>query len=184
MGKAAARRGWIAGWGLAISLVLAVLAIIPGPARAAEVFFSPEGGARARLVQAIRESRQQIDVAVYHITSIELADALATASARGVRVRILTDRERLTDPVRALQILRRSAIPLQALGAPESSLMHHKFAIFDDRLVGTGSYNWTNPAERANYENLVILDDPDLVGRFRREFDRLWRAAKEVAHSD
>jgi len=57
--------------------------------------------------------------------------------------------------------------------------MHHKFAIFDRRLVATGSYNWTQSAERANYENLVLLDDPDLVARFVREFQRLWREAKE-----
>jgi mitochondrial cardiolipin hydrolase len=158
---------------------LSMLAIAAAPARAAEVFFSPPGGIRARVVQAIRESRQEIDVAVYHITSLELADALAAAHARGVRVRVLTDREKLNDPVRALQILRRAGVPLRALGEPDSSLMHHKFSVFDDRLVATGSYNWTNPAERVNYENLVFLSDPDLVARFRREFNRLWKEARE-----
>ncbi|HTX53335.1 MAG TPA: phospholipase D-like domain-containing protein [Candidatus Baltobacteraceae bacterium] len=159
--------------------LLVVLAATLTVARAAEVFFSPEGGARARLVQAIRQSRQSIDVAVYHITSIDLADALADAHTRGVRVRIITDREKLGEPVRAAQILRRSGISMRALGVPASSLMHNKFAVFDDRLVATGSYNWTNPAERVNYENLVLLNDPDTVGRFAREFNRLWQEAKE-----
>jgi len=30
-----------------------------------------------------------------------------------------------------------------------------------------------------NYENLVLLNDPDTVGRFAREFNRLWQEAKE-----
>jgi phosphatidylserine/phosphatidylglycerophosphate/cardiolipin synthase-like enzyme len=57
--------------------------------------------------------------------------------------------------------------------------MHHKFAIFDDRLVATGSYNWTQSAERANYENLILLDDPKVVARFTEEFQRLWRLSRE-----
>jgi phosphatidylserine/phosphatidylglycerophosphate/cardiolipin synthase-like enzyme len=57
--------------------------------------------------------------------------------------------------------------------------MHHKFAVFDERLVVTGSYNWTNSAEHANYENIILLDDPGVVNRFRQEFPRLWREARE-----
>lgn len=57
--------------------------------------------------------------------------------------------------------------------------MHDKFTIFDERLVATGSYNWTQSAEVANYENLVVLDDPDVVARFLREFQWLWREARE-----
>ena len=57
--------------------------------------------------------------------------------------------------------------------------MHNKFAVFDERLVVTGSYNWTNSAEHANYENLVVLEEPALVSRYQQEFRQLWREAKE-----
>jgi phosphatidylserine/phosphatidylglycerophosphate/cardiolipin synthase-like enzyme len=43
--------------------------------------------------------------------------------------------------------------------------------------LATGSYNWTQSAERANYENLVFLDDPTIVSRFTTEFHRLWQSA-------
>jgi phosphatidylserine/phosphatidylglycerophosphate/cardiolipin synthase-like enzyme len=56
--------------------------------------------------------------------------------------------------------------------------MHHKFAVFDGKLAATGSYNWTQSAERANYENLIFLDDPAVVSRFATEFQRLWQSAK------
>ncbi len=49
------------------------------------------------------------------------------------------------------------------------------------KLLATGSYNWTRSAEVANCENLVLLDDPDLVARFDRKFQRLWREAAERA---
>lgn len=57
--------------------------------------------------------------------------------------------------------------------------MHHKFAVFDGRLVATGSYNWTNAAENMNYENVILLADPDVVERYAQEFRRLWREARE-----
>jgi phosphatidylserine/phosphatidylglycerophosphate/cardiolipin synthase-like enzyme len=44
--------------------------------------------------------------------------------------------------------------------------------------MATGSYNWTVTAERANYEYLAFLDDPEVVTRFQREFNRLWRQAE------
>ena len=151
----------------------------PGSAVPAEVVFSPEGGVRQHLVRAIRQSQQRIDVAVYQFTSFELAEALLAAKERGVRIRLLTDRETLESGGPALRKLRPAGIVIRSLGVPEQSLMHNKFAIFDDRLVATGSYNWTQSAERANYENLVLLDDLEVVARYKREFQRLWREAKE-----
>ncbi|HTU02367.1 MAG TPA: phospholipase D-like domain-containing protein [Candidatus Sulfotelmatobacter sp.] len=159
-------------------LLVCVLVLLATTALAQEVYFSPEGGARQRLVRAIQESNTTIDVAVYNFTAIELAHALVAARDRGVRVRVLLDRERLEDLGPTLQLLQRKKMPLRALGVPPDRLMHHKFAVFDGRLLATGSYNWTNSAERVNYENLVVLTDPGIVERFEKEFRRLWAQAE------
>jgi phosphatidylserine/phosphatidylglycerophosphate/cardiolipin synthase-like enzyme len=148
-------------------------------APASEVYFSPNGGVRQRLLRAVEESHRSIDIAVYNFTASQLAEALYAAKARGVRVRVLTDRERADTGGSGVRGLRLNGIPVRALGVPEQSLMHHKFAVFDERLVVTGSYNWTNSAEHANYENIILLDDPGVVNRFRQEFLRLWREARE-----
>ena len=148
-------------------------------APASEVYFSPNGGVRQRLLRAVEESHRSIDIAVYNFTASQLAEALYAAKARGVRVRVLTDRERADTGGSGVRGLRLNGIPVRALGVPEQSLMHHKFAVFDERLVVTGSYNWTNSEEHANYENIIILDDPGVVNRFRQEFLRLWREARE-----
>jgi cardiolipin hydrolase len=146
---------------------------------ASEVYFSPGGHVRQRLVRAIEESRKTIDIAVYNFTASELAEALYAAQARGVRIRMLVDREMAETGGSGVRGLRLNGIPVRSLGVAEQSLMHNKFAVFDEQLVVTGSYNWTNSAEYANYENLVVLDEPALVARFQQEFQRLWRKAKE-----
>jgi phosphatidylserine/phosphatidylglycerophosphate/cardiolipin synthase-like enzyme len=143
------------------------------------VYFSPNAGIRQRLVRAIKGARRSIDVAVYHLTSRELTEALGAAKARGVRVRVVMDRQKVEEEGPGVRGLRQHGVPVRSRGVPEQSLMHHKFAVFDERLVITGSYNWTQSAEVANHENVVFLDDPAMVARFREEFRRLWREAGE-----
>jgi phosphatidylserine/phosphatidylglycerophosphate/cardiolipin synthase-like enzyme len=52
--------------------------------------------------------------------------------------------------------------------------MHYKFAIFDGKLLVTGSYNWTASAERFNQENALFLDEPDIIRRYQARFDQLF----------
>lgn len=161
-----------------LALLFSVL-VAASATPASEVYFSPNGGARQRLVRAIQESRKTIDIAVYNFTAFELAEALYAAKARGVHVRVLVDREMAETGGSGVRGLRLNGITVRTLGVAEQSLMHNKFAVFDERLVVTGSYNWTNSAEHANYENLVVLEEPKLVERFQQEFRRLWGEARE-----
>ena len=53
------------------------------------------------------------------------------------------------------------------------NLMHHKFCIIDERILITGSYNWTKVAEVRNYENIIISTERALIDTFILEFARL-----------
>jgi len=52
--------------------------------------------------------------------------------------------------------------------------MHNKFAIIDNRLLLTGSYNWTASANSRNDENLMVIDDPGIIEIFQNQFVNLW----------
>lgn len=43
--------------------------------------------------------------------------------------------------------------------------LHHKFAIIDDKIVITGSYNWTKAAT-SHKENIVIIEDESIAQQF------------------
>ena len=58
--------------------------------------------------------------------------------------------------------------------------MHNKFAIFDGKLMVTGSYNWTNNAEHFNYENAVFITDTNVIKEYQKDFDDIWRMAPNV----
>jgi phosphatidylserine/phosphatidylglycerophosphate/cardiolipin synthase-like enzyme len=61
----------------------------------------------------------------------------------------------------------------------QARLLHHKFAVIDGRYVVTGSYNWTESAERRNRENLVILDCPEVAQAFSAAWESIRKHSLE-----
>ncbi len=60
-------------------------------------------------------------------------------------------------------------------GKKKTNIMHHKFAIIDDRIILNGSFNWSENAG-LNFENLSVISGHDYaVQRFNDEFDFLKR---------
>lgn len=57
-------------------------------------------------------------------------------------------------------------------------LLHHKFAVVDQRYVIFGSHNWTESANYLNDEFVVIIDDAKIAREFRTEFFRLRKEAR------
>ena len=49
--------------------------------------------------------------------------------------------------------------------------MHNKFCVIDEKLVITGSYNWTYYAENRNWENILVSDNNDVINRYLAEFE-------------
>ena len=52
--------------------------------------------------------------------------------------------------------------------------MHNKFAIVDDYLLLTGSFNWTDNAVNRNCENILITSDIEVIKKYKDEFNKLW----------
>ncbi len=162
----------------AVLLALVVAALLPlrPPAvpAAPEAYFSPDGGVRARLLRQIDRARTSIDLAIFDFTSRELAAALVRARARGVGVRVVADPRQARGKRSEIPKLAAAGIPVHLLRGRGHGIMHEKFAVFDGRLVVTGSYNWTEAAEAQNFENALFVDDRGVVARFAARFERLF----------
>jgi len=72
-----------------------------------------------------------------------------------------------------------------------SGLLHDKFAVIDGELVITGSYNWTESANEANFENAVFIACPAIAQAYTDEFARIangvlglgWPIGEEIGRS-
>ena len=63
-------------------------------------------------------------------------------------------------------------------------IMHHKFFIIDDKIVATGSFNWTDAAATRNQEDLIIVkNSKKLLAVYKERFRRLYRKTPSVVKS-
>ena len=147
-----------------------------------EAYFPTAGGVQHHLVAAIDAATQTLDVAVYELSAKPLVAALKRAGERGVLVRVILDEKVLREHPQDKALASVPNVSLRSLSGrePRRGMMHNKFAIFDENRVVTGSYNWSQGAEVANYENAIFEDDADLVRAYSSQFADLWTRAKPV----
>jgi phosphatidylserine/phosphatidylglycerophosphate/cardiolipin synthase-like enzyme len=136
-------------------------------------FFSPGEDCLNAIITGIDEAAQSVDICVFTISDDRISSAIVRAHRRGVRIKIISDNEKLHD--KGSDIIELAAKGLEVRVDNTRNHMHHKFAIFDDTRVLTGSYNWTRSAALYNHENVLVTDNPSIVQDYRREFERLWK---------
>jgi phosphatidylserine/phosphatidylglycerophosphate/cardiolipin synthase-like enzyme len=137
--------------------------------------FSPGGGISRQIIREIDNAQSSVDVAVYSFTGRDIAKSLLNAQKRGVNVRIILDGGRAKNSTSSYILFRQNNMN-QKLVEPT---MHNKFAIIDEKLLITGSYNWTVSAEKRNFENILsIRNSPAVVKQYKAQFDGLWRIGK------
>ena len=133
-----------------------------------------------RIIAAINDTRDSLDVAIFALTHPAITAALEDAPRRGVRIRIVADQLQAKGRYSKIPHLTSRGVAVQLRGGYKGgrSSMHNKFAVFDGRLVVTGSFNWTTSADSRNRENAVFFSDPAAaVARYAEEFERLWLPA-------
>ncbi len=139
------------------------------------------GGIDERFVEFVDAAGQTLDIAVYDFDLQNVAEALARARARGVRVRMVTDsdtvgNERDERIQEALEIVGRGGIPIVA--DERLAIMHHKFAVRDRQEVWTGSWNMTTGDTYRLNNHAARMRSPELADRFANEFDEMFTQRK------
>lgn len=118
----------------------------------------------------LSNAQSRIQIAVCWFSHRDIFEVLLKKQRASVGVELLLEYD--SQNIRAegldFQKLIRLGSPLYAYR--DAALMHHKFALLDDRVLLTGSFNWTY---NSNAENLLATDDPAAVVAFREEFNRL-----------
>ncbi len=137
-----------------------------------EACFSPGFDCARRIMHLFDTARRKVDVCVFTITDNRISDAIYAAHERGVAIRIVTDNEKIGDEGSDIERLESVGIPVRVDRTEYH--MHHKFAIFDESHVLTGSFNWTRGAAERNEENFIITSDPRLIRPFEERFELLW----------
>jgi phosphatidylserine/phosphatidylglycerophosphate/cardiolipin synthase-like enzyme len=134
-----------------------------------EAYFSPKGGCQAAIVRELMKARSEILVQAYSFTADPLTYALVEVKKQGVMVEIVLDKSNEVDRYSDLKIFLEKGLEVKI--DHEHAIAHNKIIIIDQKVIITGSYNFTNQAEGDNAENVVIIKgNPDLVRAYRNNF--------------
>ena len=178
---------------LALTLVVCLIAValalskntlsspvaIGSSAVAFDVGFSPKGRSLNVILDGIKKAEESILVAAYSFTSKPISTALLEAHKRGVAVQVVADAKSNTSQYSAVTFLANQGVPVRVNG--RYTIFHHKFMVFDNRHVETGSFNYSAAAVDRNAENvLLLLDVPEIAEIYSREWQRLWNESTEV----
>ena len=137
-----------------------------------EVYFSLYDNPQKAIIKNINQAEAFINIAMYIFTDREIALPLAKAQERGVKVRLYLDKDQVEYQYSQSRFLVQGGIKTRV--STNNYIMHNKFAIIDNRILLTGSYNWTFSANNRNDENLMAIDDPEIITRYQNQFEKLW----------
>ncbi len=142
-----------------------------------EVYFSPDDGVAARLVELIADAEQRVDFLAFSFTADPIADALLDQARQGVMVSGVFEARQVDSNIGTeYGRLRGAGLNVHLDGNPQN--MHHKVIIIDARIVITGSYNFSASAEQRNDENVLVIHSAAVAGRFLEEFARVMAQAQ------
>jgi len=158
------------------SIVLALSSPLISQADPVEVSFTPSSTNKIyseQIVALLEGAQSRVDVALYGLDDGLIFDAIKRAASRGVEIRMVletaaSDRNLEGETISAE--LERSGVDVRYVNKTN----HHKFAIVDEAVAGTGSGNWSVNASYDYDENAVWFSDKELVDRYRAEFSLLW----------
>jgi len=129
-----------------------------------QVFFSPRGGCTEAVVDALDRATNSVLVQAYSFTSAPIARAIVEAQRRHVQVAVILDKSQRSEKYSSADFLRNSGVAtfIDATHA----IAHNKVMVIDSATVITGSFNFTKAAEENNAENLLIINDAVLAGKY------------------
>lgn len=160
---------------LALVFTLTLLFLFVSPIYAEiKIFFSPNGGATEETIEQIDKAENYIDIAMYSFTSEPIAEAIIRAKERGVKIRILMDKQQAGGKYSKYQYFVDNGIDV--IRDIHAGIMHNKVAVIDGNILFTGSFNWTKSAEVRNEENLLqFIDEPEIIEIYQKRVNYLWK---------
>lgn len=130
--------------------------------------FTPQEKCLPLILKEIDSAKKRVWLQGYTLTSIPIEKALIQARDKGVDVQVILDKSQATQKHSRANNLRENRIPVYIDGI--QAIAHSKIIIADDTII-TGSYNWTNSAEKRNCENvLVIKNEPETLKKYQENF--------------
>jgi phosphatidylserine/phosphatidylglycerophosphate/cardiolipin synthase-like enzyme len=142
-----------------------------------QVYFSPEDDVLDRIIPIVAEAQSNVRFLAFSFTDYPLAKTMIDRYAAGVDVAGVYEKTGSETEGAELRTFWCAHVPVRQDGNPR--FLHDKLIIVDNRIVITGSFNFSNNATDNNDENVIIIDNPEIAALYMEEFGRVWSVATD-----
>lgn len=142
-------------------------------------FFGSMHNLSSIILNILAQAEKTICIAAFTLTDTDISKQLIDAHQRGVTVSVVMDGGNMKHFSSKAQKLIKNGIdvrrydPMLVPNYKEQKyapLMHHKYCIIDDKIVITGSANWTKAGLNDNAENINVIRCEKSIGGYCKEF--------------
>lgn len=150
--------------------------------------FAPDHAPEMEIVKQMLKAERRIDFAIFTFSqSSAIDDVMRRLIRDGIAVRGVLDPRQANQAWAATRVVGEVGGEIHTASRNRRGLgkLHHKLMVIDDRVTIGGSFNYTEPANRMNDENILVIgrdDEADPVAAAaqarlatyaRREIDRI-----------
>ena len=162
--------------GLAVVMVLTGTAVVQA-CTVWTYFGSPTASEtiKTEIIKAIDGARTSVSIALHSFTDDQFGDAVVRAARRGVIVRVILGAGQ--DKMIGGEYDKLLAANAEVAVVGTQSLFNDRFAVIDDQMVITGSYDWSDYSNNSRYDNVLFiscLEGNSTAQKFTAEFEQLW----------
>jgi phosphatidylserine/phosphatidylglycerophosphate/cardiolipin synthase-like enzyme len=150
--------------------------------------FVPWENFRTRSVAAYKLEQTAIDAIMYRITDRKHSDAMISAVARNVPVRLITEPMQYRDNTRlwhAWNVDRMYMAGVQVRHRKHAGISHEKLTILQGQgLTIAGSSNWTSASADSQHEHNIFTTREWMLSWAREHFNRKWNNTGAAVESE
>jgi len=143
-----------------------------------QVLFAAEDETISYLIPLIEGAKKNIRFMAFSFTHNDMTAAMLARAKAGVDIQGIFETRGSETEYSAMIPLYCAKVPVRQDGNPGT--FHHKVIIIDDRILITGSLNFSDNANDSNDENTLVITSPEIASRYQDEFEKRWAEAKDL----
>lgn len=128
-----------------------------------KILFAPDHSPEMEIMKQMLKAKQQVDFAIFTFAqSSGIDDTMVVLQRSGIDIRGLLDKGQGNQDWASTRILKTGNIKVFLAGKnPALRKVHHKLMVIDRETIIAGSFNYTNPANTLNDENIIVIGDSE-----------------------
>jgi phosphatidylserine/phosphatidylglycerophosphate/cardiolipin synthase-like enzyme len=142
------------------------------------VLFSPEDKPVQYMLPFLENARRNIRFMAFSFTQPDIGNAMLERIQSGITVEGVFEAVGSDSEYSEMMHLHCNGGAMRRDGNP--GFLHHKVIIIDNRIVITGSFNFSDSANTRNNENVLIIDNADIAKLYLAEFQRIWQDSNDL----